>query len=65
MNTLTRTIRFVVFTLTEYARSGRLLIELLGTADDCGLVLAAIILIGNTVMPLAVYLRLVGGEYVP
>ena len=29
MNTLTRTIRFVIFTLTEYARSGRILIELL------------------------------------
>src|SRR5262245_9651303 len=31
MNTLTRTIRFVIFTLTEYARSGRILIELLAT----------------------------------
>ena len=29
MNTLTRTMRFVMFTLTEYARSGRILIELL------------------------------------
>jgi hypothetical protein len=31
MSTLTRTIRFVVFTLTEYARSGRVLIELLAS----------------------------------
>src|SRR5690242_12047242 len=31
MNTLTRTIRFVTFTLTEYARSGRILIELLAS----------------------------------
>src|SRR5262245_39450733 len=31
MNTLTRTIYFIGFTLTEYARSGRILIELLAT----------------------------------
>jgi hypothetical protein len=31
MNTFTRTTRFVIFTLTEYARSGRILIELLAT----------------------------------
>jgi hypothetical protein len=31
MNTLTRTLRFVAFTLTEYARSGRILVELLAS----------------------------------
>jgi hypothetical protein len=31
MKTLTRTIRFVIFTLTEYTRSGRILVELLAT----------------------------------
>ncbi len=29
MNSLRRTISFIAFTLTEYARSGRILIELL------------------------------------
>src|SRR5262245_28981188 len=31
MSTLTRTTRFVIFTLVEYARSGRILIELLAS----------------------------------
>jgi len=31
MNTLTRTFRFVSFTLVEYARSGRILVEMLAS----------------------------------